>query len=136
MTNEQIKLVKESWGRVVQMDPVVVGQLFYDRLFETAPEVKSLFSTPITGQSKKLLAMISYVIAKLDRLDEISSEIAKLARGHVAYGVKDEHYPLVGNALLWTLKVGLGPHWNEEVKDAWGACYNILAGAMTARRAA
>ena len=31
-----------------------------------------------------------------------------LARRHLGYGVKDEHYDKVGEALLWTLEKGLG----------------------------
>ena len=130
MTQEQVKLIKESWDRVLQLDQAVVGQLFYDRLFETAPQVKSLFRAPVTEQSKKLLAMISYVISRLDRLPDISSELEKLAKRHVQYGVKDEHYAIVGSALLWSLKVALGPRWDNELKQAWTTCYETLAGAM------
>ena len=59
-------------------------------------------------QSKKLLSMLSYVISKLDRLEEVLNEVAKLARRHTRYAVKDEHYAAVGASLLWTLKKGLG----------------------------
>ena len=59
-------------------------------------------------------------------------EVAKLAKGHVQYGVKAEHYSIVGEALLWTLEKGLAEHWTEEVKEAWVLCYTTLANAMIA----
>jgi nitric oxide dioxygenase len=131
MTTKNIELVKNSWALVAAMDMETVGALFYNRLFEIAPEVKPMFSkTTIPGQSKKLLAMLSYVIAKLDKLDDIIDEVAKLAQRHEGYGVKAAHYTAVGAALLWTLEQGLGTQWNEELKAAWVDVYTILSGAM------
>ena len=130
MTSSQIELVKTSWARVATMDAVAVGGLFYGRLFEIAPELRPLFKNPLGPQSQKLIAMIGYVINKLDKLEDIVGEVGKLAVRHTSYGVKDEHYTLVGKALLWTLEQGLGAAWNEELKTAWTACYTLLAEAM------
>jgi nitric oxide dioxygenase len=108
-----------------------VGGLFYNRLFEVMPEVKPMFTrSSMPEQSKKLLTMLSYVISKLNKLEEILNEVKKLAQRHTQYGVKDEHYTAVGTALLWTLKQGLGEKWNEELKAAWTEVYMILSGAM------
>lgn len=132
MTTKQIDLVKSTWAMVAAIDPVTVGGLFYGRLFEIAPELKSLFKISIQEQSRKLLAMIGYVINKLHKLDDIIDEVGKLARRHVVYGVKPEDYNDVGAALLWTLEKGLGENWNDEVKEAWTVCYTILSEAMIA----
>jgi len=135
MATSNIELVKNSWVEVSKIDMLTVGGLFYGRLFEIAPEVKPMFSrTPIPEQSKKLLTMLSYVISKLDRLDEIMDEVKKLAQRHSNYGVKESHYSAVGAALLWTLEKGLGAQWNEELKAAWTEVYTILAGAMIAEQ--
>lgn len=130
MTNEQIQLVKQSWGKVAAIDPLVVGELFYNRLFEIAPAVKPMFRNPMPEQSRKLLSMLAYVIGKLDKLDDIIDEVSKLAVRHVQYGVREEHYGVVAVALLWTLEQGLGDNWTPSVKEAWIACYTILSGAM------
>ncbi|MGF2411980.1 globin family protein [Ferruginibacter sp.] len=131
MTSKSIELVKNSWALVATMDIETVGGLFYKRLFEIAPDVKSMFSkTAMPEQSKKLLAMLGYVIAKLDKLDDIIGEVTKLAQRHESYGVKEEHYTAVGTALLWTLEQGLGNEWNKELKAAWTEVYIALSGAM------
>jgi hemoglobin-like flavoprotein len=133
MVSNNIELVRNSWAKVSSMDVQTVGALFYNRLFEIAPEVKPMFSrTPIPEQSKKLLIMLSYIIAKLDRLQDIMDEVEKLAQRHAGYGVKDVHYSAVGEALLWTLEKGLGEHWNDELKTAWMEVYATLVGAMIA----
>lgn len=133
MTQQKIELVKGSWATVAQLEMELVGGLFYNRLFEIMPEVKPMFSrTALPEQSKKLLTMLSYVIAKLDKLEDIMDEVTKLAKRHNAYGVTPEHYTAVGSALLWTLEQGLGKEWNEELKLAWTDVYTVLAGAMMA----
>jgi hemoglobin-like flavoprotein len=91
-----------------------------------------MFRNPIDEQSKKLFAMISYVISKLDKLETILSEVAKLAQRHTTYGVQPHHYSIVGEALLWTLEKGLAENWNEETRGAWIECYTILSNAMIA----
>src|SRR5215831_7623315 len=91
MTAHQIDLIKSSW-KIAAGDPVVVGGLFYGRLFKIAPEIEPLFShATITEQSVKLTSTLSYVINKLDKLDDIATEVVKLAKRHVNYGVKEEH---------------------------------------------
>lgn len=133
MTQNNITLVKNSWALVAHLEMETVGGLFYNRLFEIMPEVKPMFSrTPLPAQSKKLLTMLSYVIAKLDKLEDIMSEVTKLARRHNSYGVTDEHYKAVGSALIWTLEQGLYKEWNEPLKMAWTEVYTVLAHAMIA----
>jgi hemoglobin-like flavoprotein len=132
MTQKQTELVRSTWAMVAAMDHVAVGQLFYNHLFEIAPQVKPMFRNPIDEQSKKLFAMISYVISKLDKLETILSEVAKLAQRHTTYGVQPHHYSIVGEALLWTLEKGLAENWNEETRGAWIECYTILSNAMIA----
>lgn len=130
MTTEQIQLVKRSWTLVACMPAEEVGKLFYTRLFELAPHLQHLFKSPQPEQSRKLIAMINYVINRLDTLEEIMGEVTKLAQRHVQYGVKEEHYHVVGQALLWTLEKGLDKFWHPELKEAWMLCYATLAGAM------
>ena len=132
-----IELVKENWARIATMDMQIVGGLFYNRLFEIMPEVKPMFNrTSIPEQSKKLLGMLSYVISKLDKLEEIIGEVRKLAIRHTTYGVKEEHYAAVGAALLWTLEQGSGDAWNASLAIAWTEVYSILSAAMMNAQAA
>lgn len=130
MTEHQISLIKNSWNQVRSIDPVLVGDVFYSKLFVEAPELYHLFKTPRPEQSKKLIGMISVVVAKLDKLSDLTHDIEQLAKRHVRYGTQPEHYAVVGGALLWTLEVGLGTSWNSELKEAWSICYGILSSTM------
>lgn len=130
MTITQIALIKNSWQQVALLDAVTVGGLFYTRLLECNPALRPLFRSPVPEQSKKLVQMISYVIARLDALDTVMHDIQKLAQRHVRYGVEPKHYDMVGEALIWTLQKGLPGAWNNELETAWIQCYSLLAAAM------
>ena len=130
MTQKQIDLVKSSWTLVNTMDLVTVGTMFYNRLAELSPDTRPLFGITIAEQSKKIMSMLGYIISKLDSLEDIIDEVEKLAQRHVHYGVKEAHYTAGGVAFLWTLERGLAENWNEELKEAWTVCYDILSSAM------
>lgn len=133
MNDRQIKIIKESFELVSKIPAETVGNLFYNRLFEIAPEVKPMFgNTEMAEQSRNLIAMLGYIINKLDNLDSIIDEVAKLAKRHVKYGVEPKHYQPVGLALHFTLEKGLGTIWNAELASAWSLCYSTLSGAMIA----
>jgi len=129
MTPDQVKLVQQSFSKVVPIaDQAAI--LFYDRLFEIAPQVKAMFPADMTEQRKKLIAMLAAVVNGLGDLPSILPAASALAKRHVAYGAKAEHYPVVGAALLWTLEKGLGESWTPDVAAAWTTAYGTLSGYM------
>ena len=132
MTNEQITQIKNSWKLLRNVDADLIGDVFYSKLFLHNPNLRILFPGSMNDQYKKLVMMLSFIIARIDRPQEMVEEVRSLAVRHVRYGVKPEHYSIVGEALLWTLEKGLGKDWNKELKDAWLACYNLLSATMIA----
>ena len=129
MTPEQIELVKQSWAQVVPISDKA-AELFYGKLFELDPSVRSLFSGDMEEQGRKLMKMIGTAVNALDRLDDVVPAVQDLGVRHIAYGVKDEHYGTVGAALLWTLETGLGEAFTEPTKEAWATVYGVLAETM------
>ncbi|MBC7886353.1 MAG: hemoglobin [Ferruginibacter sp.] len=130
MTEQQVSLVKNSWKIIQAIDPVLVGDVFYGKLFMTAPRLKHMFHLSTEEQSKKLVEMLSIIVGRLDRMSELTEDIRQLAIRHEGYGVKPEHYAVVGTALLWMLEQGLGKDWNKDVKGAWEKCYAVLSATM------
>jgi hemoglobin-like flavoprotein len=129
MQPDQIVQVKESFEAVKPIAQEAAA-LFYGRLFEIAPHVKPLFAGDMTEQGKKLMATLSVVVNGLDRLDTVLPAASALAKRHVDYGVKPDDYAVVGEALLWTLKRGLGESWTPETAQAWQDAYGVLSGYM------
>src|SRR5258708_2562370 len=70
--------------------------------------MKAMFPDDMIEQRRKLMAMLAGVVKGLANLEQVLPVASALAKRHVSYGAKAEHYPVVGAALLWTLEKGLG----------------------------
>ena len=129
MTEDQIKLVQRTFAKVAPISEQA-AVIFYDRLFEVAPAVKAMFPSDMTEQRKKLMGTLAVVVNGLSNLSSVLPAASALAKRHVGYGARPEHYPVVGGALLWTLEKGLGEAWTPDVAAAWTAAYGTLSGYM------
>lgn len=129
MNTTQIELVQSSLAKVLPIADDAAA-LFYNRLFELDPELRAMFRGDMVEQGRKLMTMISVVVAGLKSLDRIVPAVRALGMRHSAYGVRDEHYDTVGAALLWTLEKGLGADFTDDVREAWTAAYTLLAETM------
>ena len=134
MTPEQIALVQGTWAKVVPIKDTA-AELFYGRLFEVDPALRTLFKGDMKEQGRKLMAMINVAVAALDKLDTIVPAVKDLGRRHSGYGVKPQDYGTVATALLWTLEKGLGDAFTPAVKEAWTETYMVLAQTMQAASA-
>ena len=129
MTPDQVALVQDSWKKVAPISDQA-ADLFYGRLFETAPEVKPLFPDDMSAQKKKLMQTLGFVVAGLSNLEGIVGAVQELGVKHNDYKVTAEMYPAVGSSLLWTLEQGLGEDFTPDVAEAWSTAYGILSTTM------
>lgn len=130
LTSEQVKLIRETWEVLRGVNPYLVGDVFYRRLFMEHPSLRRLFPDEMDQQYTKLMDMLNVVVERLDDPNDLAGEVADLGRRHVHYGVKPAYYNAVAKALLWTLGQALGDSWNKEAEQAWTDCYLQLASQM------
>ena len=123
------QLVQQSFAQVVPIADIA-AQLFYDRLFQLDATLRPLFKSDIQQQQKKLMQTLEVAVSRLDNLDVLIPVLQKLAVRHIDYGVRDEHYATVGDALLWTLEQGLGDAYTDDVRAAWVAVYGVISTVM------
>jgi nitric oxide dioxygenase len=129
MTPHQIAQVQSSFAKVAPIAEQAAA-IFYDRLFVMAPAFRAMFPADMREQRKKLMATLGVVVGGLGDLGSVLPAATTLARKHVGYGVKPEHYVPVGDALIWTLEKGLGDDFTPETRQAWLAAYGALSAAM------
>ncbi|NQU60303.1 MAG: hypothetical protein HQ512_04165, partial [Rhodospirillales bacterium] len=128
-TEEEKRLVQETF-KLAEPNAAGIAEMFYNRLFELNPALKNLFKGDMQTQGEHLMSMIKTAVEGLDNLDAIVPAVQDLGRRHVDYGVKDEDYGTVAEALLWTLEQGFGDGFTPEVKGAWTTVYTLLATVM------
>ena len=76
------------------------------------------------------MAAVKTAVDGLGSLDVVGPFLVRLGARHVRYGVRPEHFDVVGGALLWTLEQGLGERFTPTVRDAWVAAWDVIADAM------
>ena len=131
ITPDDILRVRTSFALVVPIKEAA-ADLFYNHLFEIAPQVRALFPDDLGEQKRKLMAMIATAVDGLHNLDALVPAVKALGARHVGYGTKAEHYTVVGEALLWTLDRGLGAAFTPDVRQAWTKVYGTVATVMQA----
>ncbi|MGP1347870.1 MAG: globin domain-containing protein [Phycisphaerales bacterium] len=117
---------------IVQGEGVRLGELFYQRLFEAAPQVRSMFRSDISAQSAKLIAALEAVVSNLERPEENAAMIAELGRRHAGYGARPEHYVLVTELLVASMEELLGPRIDAQTLDEWRLVLRLVSEQMIA----
>jgi hemoglobin-like flavoprotein len=132
LTAHQVSLVQDSFAKV---EPIAdkAAEIFYAKLFEYDPYLRPLFKGSMVAQGSKLMQTLKVAVAGLNNLSAIVPVLENLAVKHVGYGVRPQDYTTVGNALLYTLKTGLGDDFTDEVKKAWTDLFRLIAQVMKAK---
>lgn len=131
LTAEEIVRVRSSFDMVFA-NANDMTTAFYDRLFELAPGLRPMFPADMSVLKQDFISKLAVLVGSLDQTTGLLSGADVLGRNHQRYGVMPEHYPVVGEALLWSLARGLGPHWTDEVEQAWRKVYGVIAQRMIA----
>jgi len=130
VTPEQIDLIRKSFDALWPVRRRV-GELFYSRFFELAPDARALFPQDIARQQLKLMDMIAAIVGALDQREIFQSIISYSGRQHAQFGVQLTHFVAFGKALIWSLEQQFGTAFTPELKQAWTMLYNAVQNEMT-----
>lgn len=129
MNAHQIELVQRTFTLAAPLADEI-ADTFYRRLFELDPTLRPLFPASLKAQGDKLITVLAFAVRGLSAPESILAPVQRLGERHAHYGVQPHHYATVGEALLWTLAQLFGPAFTPDVKAAWAAAFNLLAGVM------
>jgi hemoglobin-like flavoprotein len=129
LNTDEIDRIRDSFDRLWPVS-ARTADLFYARLFETAPHVRSLFRQDMDEQKRKFMSTLAVIVGTLDDASRLVPLMDALAQQHRDYGVRAAYYDVVGKALLWSLEQGLGEEWTPSVADSWKKAYAIVSGHM------
>jgi nitric oxide dioxygenase len=135
LDQETVRIVK-STAPILQEHGETLTKHFYKRMFLHNPEVAPFFnpSNQVSGTQQRALAgAIAAYAANIDNLQALGGAVELIANKHVSLQIKAEHYPIVGQNLLASIKEVLGDAATDEIIEAWGKAYNFLAYIMIDR---
>ncbi|EIQ7174166.1 NO-inducible flavohemoprotein, partial [Escherichia coli] len=132
---QTIATVKATIPLLVETGPKLTAH-FYDRMFTHNPELKEIFnmSNQRNGdQREALFNAIAAYASNIENLPALLPAVEKIAQKHTSFQIKPEQYNIVGEHLLATLDEMFSP--GQEVLDAWGKAYGVLANVFINREA-
>ncbi|WP_078381595.1 NO-inducible flavohemoprotein [Sutcliffiella halmapala] len=129
LSQKTIKIVKAT-APVLAEKGLEITTHFYKRLFENHPELLNIFNhaNQTKGRQQTALANTIYAAATyIDQLEVLLPAVKQIAHKHRSLQVKPEHYPIVGQHLLLAIKEVLGEAATEDIIEAWGEAYGVIA---------
>ena len=132
LSQKTIEIVK-STAPVLEVKGTEITSTFYKNLFTNHPELLNIFNhaNQKKGRQQTALANTVYAAAQnIDKLEAILPVVKQIAHKHRSLGVKPEHYPIVGEHLLQAIKEVLGEAATDEIIEAWGEAYGVIAGVF------
>jgi nitric oxide dioxygenase len=132
LSAEHLDLLDEIMQKV-EADVGSFGELFYTRLFERHPELRSLFRRPLRQQAHHLVDSLACIAMSFHDGELSDGLLEALAAVHVGYGVQREHYSWIGENLAVCFRDMLGDAWTERHDEAWDRAYRLIeAGILRA----
>lgn len=127
LTPQQRALVKHTFTHIAPNHDIV-ARLFYDKLFEIAPDLRAMFTHSMDTQRAKVMQMLAALVAAMDDPSHFTRMARELGKRHVDYGVSRDQYALVGQALMWALEEACPDVMTPAALDAWHAAYRLMSG--------
>ena len=127
----------------VQQRPVAVAEMFYEHLFEMAPDARAMFADEMTAQMQRMTDFLLATLGALqndagpDRGDD-PAEHPALERSLHALGawhrdrrdVVPEHYLYIAHALTRAVRDVAGSAWSGSLSSSWIALTQWIIGHM------
>lgn len=130
LDEDQVAEVQRTFELVAAQGTEPV-ELFYQRLFETAPHLRPLFRSEPARQARKFMQTLRVIVSALHTPMKHVAVLQSLGERHEGYGVRPEHYPIVRDALLSVLSERLGPAFTPAARRAWERAFELMATIMT-----
>lgn len=118
MTPQQIKLIHETFPAVREYADSL-SNLFYGRLFQATPSLRSMFHGDIRAQGRKFTEMLFALADHLNDFDQHLPRLWAMGQRHIGYGVQPEHYLAARDALNWALRQVFSDSFSPEAQSAW-----------------
>ena len=128
--SEQIKMVKTSFNKLLP-EADSMAKVFYERLYEVVPTVRSLFKGEPQQRQEKLWYVLKNAIDGLSNLEELIPKVQDFGHRYIGHRLKKKDYEKIGAALLWALEQKLGQNFTPEVQKAWSSVYMLVSGVLS-----
>ncbi|MGH1352877.1 MAG: NO-inducible flavohemoprotein [Methyloligellaceae bacterium] len=136
MLNASVIKIVKSTAPILRKQGVTLTRHFYKRMFAHNPEVKPFFNQMNQSGGTQQAALAGAIVgfaSNIDNLGAMAETVELITQKHASLQIKREHYPIVGENLLASIKEVLGDIATDEVMDAWEKTYAVLTDILAGR---
>ncbi len=126
-----IERLRASYDKTREQD-IRLAEIFYAKLFTAAPHLRSMFSTDVREQARKLTGALDMIVANLASPEENSAMLTAMGKRHAGYGAKPEHYELVTDLLVESMRELLGDDAPNQTLEEWRTALRLISRQMIA----
>lgn len=138
LTPTQLSVIQQTIP-VLQDHGEDLTRYFYQRMFRHNPEVRGFFNPAHQQSGQQQRALAGAICAYAQHINDpsaLTGAVELIAQKHVSLGIQPEHYPIVGENLLASIREVLGLAETDPILDAWAAAYGALADLFIQRETA
>lgn len=132
LTQEEVQIIRETVPLLKDKGQTITST-FYKRLFEQHPELKNVFNQTNQKRGLQSSALAMAVLAAAENIEDLSPivpAIMPVVYKHCALQVKAEHYPIVGENLIWAIQQETGLNEDDPIIQTWVKAYGAIADAF------
>lgn len=113
-------VIVRSWDMAMDNYPdQMVGEIYFDTLFQYAPNLRDEYRQTRPILAGKFLEMISTLVNFHGDKARAAEQLRWLGIRHVAYNAKRSHVDAFCEVLMKTLERCVGEDWTEEMAKEW-----------------
>mmetsp|Transcript_45002 Transcript_45002/g.104162 ORF Transcript_45002/g.104162 Transcript_45002/m.104162 type:complete len:1240 (+) Transcript_45002:103-3822(+) len=132
LSEDKVHSIQETWRIfcTVSGSQEAAGEAVYAALFEGAPSLQSLFTTPRAVQAMKFMAGLHSFVNNLPDPPQLKILVETLSFGHLHLDVTIPRVAMFRDAILDLLSVELNDRFLTSAYEGWKAMLNYIGGAI------
>jgi len=129
LTEQHIQIVKSTIPILENAGPALTEH-FYRRLFSHNPELQDIFNMSNQHSGRQQVALFEAIASyakNIENLTVLQTAVERIAQKHTSINIQPEHYGVVGQHLIETLRELTGDVFTLDIEEAWTKAYQFLA---------
>merc|ERR1719181_2487373 len=127
-----VDAAQQAWKMLIGMFPnsAACADALYMAIFESAPSLQDLFTTPRAVQAMRFVDAINNYIVNIGDPPALKALVEALAFGHMDREVTKPRAVIFRDAILGFAAAELGKNLNATAAKAWTCLLNYIGGAL------
>jgi hemoglobin-like flavoprotein len=132
LEQEQVQAANDAWRLFISTaeSREAAGEAIYAALFEGAPSLQSLFTTPRAVQAMRFMNGLASFVTSLDDPARLKILVETLGFGHLHLDVTVPRVIIFRDAIIDLFKIELAERFNTQARNGWMKLLNYVGGAI------